>query len=236
MAAGGYVMDTGILLQAQQVKPWMHESFAPLPAYLLQRLAGLNQLEMPPRKAFDDALNRFVSDLTPELQLTAAFPPKQYSELTQMLNEGKQKNLAPRLFVWTAVHHVQLGSQKVNRLVLLREQHFPTAAAERSRLRQTYVMHADRGENAPGARSDDELIAEWARPFERLPVQPQIFDVLSYSHRNHNSAASLLKECRRVGIVSLSNNIAALASIDENAIGKYYMAYSRNLCSPVPCL
>lgn len=201
-----YVLDTGIVLRPPQIEPWTHSSFAPLPVYVLQRIGDLNALEMPPRLAFDEALTRFVGDLAPELQLTAAFPPKEYANLTQALNEGNTKSLSPRLYMWTTVHHVQLGSQKVNRLVLLKETFFHLSAVDQARLRQSYVMHADQDDlGAPGrsrGRDYEELNGEWARPFERLPVQPQIFDVLSYSHRAHNSSSSMLKECRRIGIVS----------------------------------
>jgi len=45
---------------------------------------------------------------------------------------------------------------------------------------------------------------EWATAFERLPVQPQIYDVLVYAHRAHGTASSMLFEVRRLGVASIT--------------------------------
>lgn len=200
--------DPGIVLTPPQIRPWLHPAFAPLPTYLLRRLADLNAIEMPARGAFDDALTRFVADLSPELRATATFPPERYSELGRALYENSMQTLTPRVHMWCIAHHVQYGSERTNKLILLKETYFHLSIMEERRLRERYAVNSDAitGPIPVGgkarAKDYDELNAEWARPFDRLPVQTQIFDVLSYAHRAHNSASSMLKECRRIGMVS----------------------------------
>jgi hypothetical protein len=217
-----YLLDPGIVLTPPQIVPWLHPAFAPLPSYLLQRLAELNAIEMPARSAFDDALTRFVKDLTPELACVAAFPPERYAELSRHIVEGTETALPNRMFVWVRTHHVQSGSEKTNRLVLLREPYFHLRETELARLLQQYITHGDREEHPPTGkarvRDQEELTAEWAKPYERLPVQAQIFDILSYAHRNHNSSASMLKECRRIGVVSASFLIASAYTPDAHLL------------------
>jgi hypothetical protein len=205
-------MDSGIVLTPPQIRPWLHPAFAPLPTYLLRRLADLNAIEMPARAAFDDALSRFVGELSPELRATATFPPERYSELGRALYEGTLQNLAQRVCMWSSVHHVQYGSERTNKLIMLKETYFHVSTVEERRLRERYAQNSDAitGPIPVGgkarAKDYDELNAEWARPFDRLPVQPQIFDVLSYAHRGHNTSSSMLKECRRIGMVCKPSN------------------------------
>lgn len=208
--------DPGIVLTPPQIRPWLHPAFAPLPTYLLRRLADLNAIEMPARGAFDDALTRFVADLSPELRATATFPPERYSELGRALYENSMQTLTPRVHMWCVAHHVQYGSERTNKLILLKETYFHLSVMEERRLRERYAVNSDAitGPIPVGgkarAKDYDELNAEWARPFDRLPVQTQIFDVLSYAHRAHNSASSMLKECRRIGMASITWPIAEI--------------------------
>jgi hypothetical protein len=96
------------------------------------------------------------------------------------------------------IDHVKPGSAKHHRLIALKDEWFWLDAAEEEARRRAYLARAD-AELALGA---EEPFAEWCTPFARVPVQPQLYDLLAWAHRCHNSAPSMVKECMRVGFVS----------------------------------
>jgi hypothetical protein len=100
------------------------------------------------------------------------------------------------------VNHVGTGSLKINRLTRLREDFMSVSEDDERLFRKTYIEHADAGvEDLLLPRGRDRTTAEWARPFERIPIQPQIFDLLVYGHRHHYGSHYMVFEIRRAGFV-----------------------------------
>jgi hypothetical protein len=109
--------------------------------------------------------------------------------------------LSHQLTAWARIHHVWPGSTKTHRLILLREEWYHLSA-EQEQLRLRHYRAATSAIPGPLQLDlPDDPHAAWCAPFARVPVQPQIFDLLAWAHRSHNSAASMLKECERAGFV-----------------------------------
>lgn len=194
---------------------------------------------MPTRHAFDEALNRFVNGLSPELRETATFPPEVYADLARAVSEGLVAELPTRLRVWATCHHARAGSRKHNLILLPRDAFFNMNPADEEKLRANYIVRTD-GE--AGALSDKALenpssALEAAAVFERVPVHNQIYDVLVYTHRNHGTSSSMLFEARRMGIVCYHRLISACHSADKRdcrgvfffCLGDNHVAYGRNV-------
>lgn len=227
-----------MIVTTPHIDPWTHTAFSPLPDTVLQALNSVNAIEMPTRHAFDEALNRFVNGLSPELRETATFPPEVYADLARAVSEGLVAELPTRLRVWATCHHARAGSRKHNLILLPRDAFFNMNPADEEKLRANYIVRTD-GE--AGALSDKALenpssALEAAAVFERVPVHNQIYDVLVYTHRNHGTSSSMLFEARRMGIVCYHRLISACHSADKRdcvgfffCLGDNHVAYGRNV-------
>lgn len=193
-----------MIVTTPHIDPWTHTAFSPLPESVLQALNAVNAIEMPTRHAFDEALNRFVAGLSPELRDTATFPPEIYADIARAVSEGLVAELPSRLRVWASCHHARAGSRKHHLVLLPRDAFFNMNPADEEKLRANYIVRTD-GEAAasPETKSENGSSAlEAAAVFERVPVHNQIYDVLVYTHRNHGTSSTMLFEARRMGIVS----------------------------------
>jgi len=118
--------------------------------------------------------------------------------------------------MWTSFHHMCSGSNKYNLLLQPRDAYFDIEVEEEERLRAQYAAHidgttssgyTDRVDGHPlhGNHGEYDLNPpDWARPFEWLPVQNQIYDVLVYAHRTHLSSSSMLFEIRKLGLATIT--------------------------------
>lgn len=199
----------GMIVTTPHIDPWTHTAFSPLPDSVLQALNAVNAIEMPTRHAFDEALNRFVAGLSPELRETATFPPEIYADIARAVSEGLVAELPSRLRMWASCHHARAGSRKHHLILLPRDAFFNMNPADEEKLRANYIVRTD-GEL--GAASDKTLengssALEAAAVFERVPVHNQIYDVLVYTHRNHGASSTMLFEARRMGIVGVPRKI-----------------------------
>ncbi|KAJ7456986.1 hypothetical protein FB451DRAFT_1372683 [Mycena latifolia] len=189
-----------------QIKPWSHPSFLPLPDPITRRLGSLLSAEMPNREAFDKALEDFVSALMPDLRETACLPPEAYATLANCLAKGNITRLSTRIRTWATCHRLCSGSDKLNLILAPRDSVFQVTSDEEQRLIKEYRSSLDgsnpRSMPSPVQKPDKDN-AE-APPFERLPVQPQIYDCLAYAHRGHASSVAVLMEIRRLGIASIT--------------------------------
>ena len=174
---------------------------------VLQTLATITAIEMPARHVFDESLIRFVGGLAPELRETATFIPDVYAEVAHAVAQGLVAELSPRLQLWATCHHARSGSRKQNLILLPRDAYYDMESVHEESLRASYAALTD-GEPVP-SKPEDAATGPLAAldplaVFDRVPVQPQIYDILVYTHRNHSSASSMLAETRRIGIVSSS--------------------------------
>jgi len=208
--------DQGMVTSSMHIEPWSHPSFPALPEIILRLLDVVNSVEMPSRNAFDEALATFLSSLMPELQETACLMPDIYATVARCLSKGDISKLSARIHAWTSCHHLCSGSDKYNLILIPRDSIFQITQEE-ERLRNDYRAQIDDGKvsagdndrfpNHPPRKSTaehDVNAFEWTKAFERLPVQTQIYDILAYAHRAHESSFAMLSEVRRLGIVSLS--------------------------------
>ncbi|KAI0342053.1 hypothetical protein BDW22DRAFT_1395915 [Trametopsis cervina] len=197
----------GMIVTTPHIDPWTHISFSPLPESVITALNGVNAIEMPTRHAFDEALNRFVSSLSPELRETATFPPEVYSDIARAVSEGLVAELPTRLRVWASCHHARAGSRKHHLILLPRDAFFNMNSADEEKLRANYIVRTDGEASAtPDTKNleNGSSALEAAAVFERVPVHNQIYDVLVYTHRNHGTSSTMLFEARRIGIATIT--------------------------------
>ncbi|KAJ7699319.1 hypothetical protein B0H17DRAFT_1049427 [Mycena rosella] len=191
-----------------QLKPWSHPSFIPLPDPIPRRLGNLLSAEMPSRESFDKALEDFLANLMPDLRETACLPPEAYATLANCLSKGNITRLSTRIRSWATCHRLCSGSDKLNLILAPRDSVFQITQDEEQRMIREYRGSLDgpsRSAPSPSQKSDKDSAATSEAPvFERLPVQPQIYDCLAYAHRGHASSVAVLMEIRRLGIASIT--------------------------------
>jgi hypothetical protein len=178
--------------ERSQVEVWEHPNFAPLPNNVLQVLRSLNELEMPTRSLFDDALNSFSEGLAKELKETAVFNPSNYARLAIAIPNGDLLSMSPRIRTWVTCLHVRTGSRKTHLLIVPKDSCHGLPLEEQEKRRKLFVAQVD------GAGTD---IVESG--FDRIPPQPQIWDLLVYAHRAHASPVLMVAEVRKCGFVSV---------------------------------
>ncbi|THH16587.1 hypothetical protein EW146_g4079 [Bondarzewia mesenterica] len=203
----------GTLLPSRYLDPWYHSAFAPLPRSILQGIRTVNPVEMPSRQNYDEALFKFLHDLPPELGEISAFSPEAYSDLARAVAEGDTARLSSRLKSWTQFHHVRSGSRKYHLLLLPREAYFSIRPEKEDRLRNEFIAEVD-GETptnkssvtSTGHGPGQHVINshEGVSAFLRIPVLPQIYDVLVYAHKNHASSAQTLAQVRQAGVACVT--------------------------------
>ncbi|TFY73999.1 hypothetical protein EWM64_g10014 [Hericium alpestre] len=179
----------------------------------------VNPGEMPSREAFDDALLHFVGNLPPELKEVSAFMPDAYAEIAQAIEKNDASVLSERLRPWTLYHHVRSGSRKYHLLLLPKEAYFNISPDREEKLRNEFIAEVD-GEapiskassasSSHGSGSHGASQPEGTTAFLRVPVSPQIYDILVYAHKNHSSTSVTLAEVRQVGIASITWPMAEL--------------------------
>lgn len=190
-------------VQNPRIKPWSHPSFTPLPDPVLQRLTGIKSVEMPSREEFDKVLEEFLAKLMPDLRETACLPPEAYATLANCLSKSNITRLSPRIRAWATCHRLCSGSDKLNLIVAPRDPFFQSSPEDQQRMIKEYRASLDRqasSMSSPSQKSDKDAGGD-GQQFERLPVQPQIYDCLAYAHRGHASSVAVMMEIRRMNIV-----------------------------------
>ncbi|KAJ6578798.1 hypothetical protein DFH09DRAFT_347887 [Mycena vulgaris] len=188
-----------------QIKPWSHPSFIPLPDPITRRLGSLLSAEMPSRDGFDKALDEFLSQLMPDLRETACLPPEAYATLANCLSKGNITRLSTRIRTWATCHRLCSGSDRLNLILAPRDSVFQVTPDEELRMIKEYRSSLDsHSRSMPSPKTDKDAAGPETPAFERLPVQPQIYDCLAYAHRGHASSVAVLMEIRRLGIASIT--------------------------------
>ncbi|KAJ6492924.1 hypothetical protein C8R47DRAFT_1013021 [Mycena vitilis] len=191
------------LTQNSRIRPWSHPSFAPLPGPVLQSIGGTQSSEMPSREEFDQTLEEFFSRLTPDLRETASLLPETYATLANCLSKNNITRLSPRFRAWATCHRLSSGSDKLNLIVAPRDPFFQASPEDQLRMLKEYRSSLDRP-SASQKSDKDSVLAMDGQQFERLPVQPQIYDCLVYAHRGHASSVAVMMEIRRMNIASIT--------------------------------
>lgn len=198
------------LIKSSTVEPWNDIAFIPLPPYIIQRLGLINSVEIPDRRLFDDALQEFLAGVMGELKETACLAPDIYSLISHAVKAGNSSKLSERLHAWVSFHHVCSGSEKRHLLIIPRDSIFAVGITEAQLLRQDYCAYID--EQFQPKTIDSSITIPDSSPcgitkepyFERIPVQPQIYDVLTYVHRSHDSPLTMMAEIRQLGFASIT--------------------------------
>lgn len=194
-------------LAIRHIEPWYHSDFAPLPRTVLQGIRTANPAEMPIRHDYDKALWKFLGDLPPELREVSAFAPEAYASLAQSIEKGDTTTPSERVRSWVVHHHVRNGSRKYRLLLMPREQYFAIRPDKEEKLRNEFIAEVDGDvflSKPPSANSQGKQpLREGANAFIRVPVSPQIYDVLVYAHKNHATPSATLTQIRQAGIVSV---------------------------------
>lgn len=199
----------GLLIKSSTVEPWNDISFVPLPGYIIQRLNLINSVEIPDRRLFDEALHEFLAGVMGELRETACLTPDVYSAVSRALKAGNSSKLSERLHAWVSFHHVCSGSEKRHLLILPRDSIFAVETTEAQRFRQDYLVHVEEQiqmkTTSPSSSTADSASCGVNKEthFERVPVQPQIYDVLTYVHRSHDPPLNMIAEIKQLGFVRL---------------------------------
>ncbi|KAF7369813.1 hypothetical protein MVEN_00314000 [Mycena venus] len=191
--------------QNSRIKPWSHPSFLPLPDPMLQRLSGIKSVEMPSREEFERALEEFLSKLQADLRETACLPPEAYATLANCLSKNNITRLSQRIRAWATCHRLCSGSDKLNLIIAPRDPFFQASPEDQQRMIKEYRASLDRPSqsmSSPTQKSDKD--GADGQQFERLPVQPQIYDCLAYAHRGHASSVAVMMEIRRMNISSIT--------------------------------
>jgi len=229
----------GTRLAIRHIEPWYHSDFAPLPRTVLQGIRTANPSEMPIRHDYDKTLWKFLADLPPELREVSAFAPEPYASLAQAIEKGDTTTLSERVRSWVVHHHVRTGSRKYRLLLMPRERYFAIRLDKEEKLRNEFIAEVDGDvflSKPPSANSQGKQpVREGATAFIRVPVSPQIYDVLVYAHKNHATPSTTLTQIRQAGIVSHVSFSWYSHGLMVSS-GGHHLADDRVVPPPLPCL
>ncbi|KAK2467782.1 hypothetical protein APHAL10511_000077 [Amanita phalloides] len=200
----------GLLIKSSTVEPWNDMAFVPLPGYITQRLGLITSVEIPDRRVFDEALREFLAGVMGELRETACLSPDTYSLISHAVRAGNISKLSERLDAWVSFHHICSGSDKRHLLLIPRDSIFAVETIEAQRLRQDYRTYIDEQLQVKVVSSSSPLMDSTScginkeTHFERVPVQPQIYDVLTYVHRSHDLPLTMIAEIKQLGFANIT--------------------------------
>lgn len=189
---------------------------------------------MPTRTYFDASLIATLSDWSTQLAAVAAFTPNTYAgiaEYTKFSRDGRcgiasgrldnlGEDVSTAVKKWIAVHHVRSGSESRYLAVLPRDEYIYMKAKDQDRLLEQLIQEVD---GVADSMSSDKDVSEDAtvsptdqdigfKAFWRVPVLPQIYEILVYAHRDHDSAIETLQAVTEAGFVRLSRFLAQTRS------------------------
>ncbi|KAF7365911.1 hypothetical protein MVEN_00466100 [Mycena venus] len=139
-----------------------------------------------------------------DLRETACLPPEAYATLANCLSKNNITRLSQRIRAWATCHRLCSGSDKLN-LIIAPDPFFQASPEDQQRMIKEYRASLDRPSqsmSSPTQKSDKD--GADGQQFERLPVQPQIYDCLVHAHRGHASSVAVMMEIRRMNISSIT--------------------------------
>ncbi|KXN90217.1 hypothetical protein AN958_04707 [Leucoagaricus sp. SymC.cos] len=191
--------EKAVILNSSVVEPWNNPAFPPLPSFMNNRLRLMNSVEIPSRDAFTTALRGFLDNLIVELRETTCLSPDDYGRVARCLQKGDQQEFSGPLKTWIKNHRLCSGSDRYYLILAPKESSYSLSEAAYEKARKQYCQMIDNPTaRTPEKREPNEV------PFDRLPLQPQVYDILSYTHRSHAPLPAMLKEITELGFSSIT--------------------------------
>ncbi|KAF8891665.1 hypothetical protein BD779DRAFT_1437435 [Infundibulicybe gibba] len=189
------------------VEPWYNPHFAPIPEYVVRSLRVISRATVPSRTEFDETLLIFQQNVMVELRETMCFSPAVYATMSVALkNWGSESpEISDHIVRWINIHWVGSGSAKFYLILTPRLSGHPMSRSEIEESRSQFIEYYDRKwfiwtKTFPAILQDlSPKNEEHMAHFDRIPVQPQIYDLLTYAHRDHKNASEMLTEIRDIG-------------------------------------
>ncbi|PPQ99744.1 hypothetical protein CVT24_009727 [Panaeolus cyanescens] len=191
-----------ILINAAHVEPWSHPTFVSLPHVVWEGLRAIDPVEMPNRQEFESALDAFQAHMIPDIRETTIFTMEQYSTLAHALNTGDFSNLTPRQGQWAKIHRLSAASSKCLLVVAPRDSAFELNEDMAKKYKDEFVR-----DRMKGLVEADSMQVQY---YDQIPVQNQIYDILTYAHRSHLGADQMLIEVVRLNFTLISYPMAEL--------------------------
>ncbi|KAF8972966.1 hypothetical protein BDZ97DRAFT_1691597 [Flammula alnicola] len=179
-----------ILINSAHIEPWTHSSFIPLPDFVFKCLYQVDPVEMPKRQEFDAALVTFQKSMMEVLRETAFLSVDKYTKVVRALQSGDTSGLSERMRSWTTMHRLCSGSDKYNVILAPRDSVFSMDTTPAESHKRKFVADL-----LSGNTDTDSL---QVHHYDRLPVQNQLYDILTYAHRSHLPAPQMLLEVVRL--------------------------------------
>lgn len=145
------------------------------------------------------ALRTFLDSLINELKETTCLSPDVYSRVASCLQNGDLRELSGRLRTWANFHRLCSGSERYYLILAPRDPVHAMPEADFEKLRRSYCQKVDNTLSGTLEKVDSDEVL-----FDRLPLQPQVYDILSYAHRSHAPLSEMLTEIKVLGFVSRS--------------------------------
>ncbi|KAF8160999.1 hypothetical protein B0H34DRAFT_699058 [Crassisporium funariophilum] len=184
------------LTSRAHIEPWTHPLIVGLSRFACQRLSLVNPVEMPSRREFESGLSAFVHSMMKELRDTVCLSMEAYGKVWRCLATGDTSSLAKHVRTWTSVHRLKSGSDKYNLILVPRDSVFYMEKAEAEAHKQRFI--------ADVLDLSTDINTSQVHHYDRLPVQNQVYDILTYAHRSHVPAAQMLVEVARLGFASVT--------------------------------
>lgn len=192
-----FASERAVILNSSVVEPWNNPAFLPLPAFITHRLRLINSVEIPSREAFTAALRTFLNSLITELKETTCLSPDTYSRTAKYLQKGDVRDLSEGIRTWITLHRLCSGSTRYYVILVPRDAAYGMSEAEFEKKRRMYCQKIDHPSSKASEGDDEDEIL-----FDRLLLQPQVYDILSFAHRSHAPLPEMLGEIKKLGFVS----------------------------------
>jgi hypothetical protein len=162
----------------------------------------MNSVEIPSREAFTTVLKTFLDSLIVELRETTCLSPDNYSRVARCLQKGDLQELSSRLRTWVESHRLCSGSERYSLILAPRESTYTLSEAAYEKMRRAYRQRIDNPSSSTSENGETDEVK-----FDRLPLQTQVYDILSYVHRSHSPLHAMLKEIQDLGFVSFGSSV-----------------------------
>lgn len=169
---------------------------------------------MPLRKTYQNELIDALRSMPIEFATVSAFGPKAYAGIVEytrspgddvpgISSEDIGEYASKVVKEWTKVHQVSSGSDSRYLAVLYGEESSGMEEKDKNRLLQQLIQEVD-GAADKMSSADEGSGFKSTNAFLRIPVLPNIYDILVYAHRDHDTAIETLHAATEAGFVRLS--------------------------------
>lgn len=187
---------------AFRIEPWTDSLFVPLPTYIHRTLRSISQRTMPDRKSFNEELVDALVSLPFELAAVSAFGPQYYIDMIEHARSPEEDvpgGLPDVVKRWAEMQQVMSASDSRYLAVVPREWASNMEANHLQELQKRLIQEVD--SITDKLSSIDQ--GSGFNPLLRIPVFHQIYDILAYTHRNHETSFDMLRAATEAGFVRL---------------------------------